>query len=349
MQTDFGQFLKQKRQDKNLTQKQLASKLFVSESLVSKWERGGVYPDITLLPILSETLGVTEHELITASVDKKARQDKLQARKGRVLSKSWELFFYIGYAIALLTCFICNLAINKKLDWFFIVLFSLLLAFSFTNLPKFIKSNALVKLLTCWYVCLSALLLTCAIYTNGNWFFISAVSILLGLVCVFAPIFIARYKVFERIRKYNEFVSVAIDFVLLNILLIIIDSYCLKNGYTTNSWYIKLGLSISLVVYIILNGLMCVKFIKTNKLIKTSIILWAINLLIYGLPNLIKVKNASIQAELNDLNIFKANFSVWNVETIENNVNLIVAICITLVATAFLAFGVAKAKRQKTK
>ena len=121
MEGDFGDFLKQKRQEKDLTQKELAKLLFVTESAVSKWEKNVAHPDITLLPKLSEILGVTEHELITASVDNKSREEKAQARKWRALSLSWSLFFYIAYAVALIPCFICDLAINKTLSWFWIV------------------------------------------------------------------------------------------------------------------------------------------------------------------------------------------------------------------------------------
>ena len=85
MEHSFGSFLKQKRQEKNMTQKELSSLLFVSESAVSKWEKNVSHPDITLLPKLSEILGVTEHELITASVDNKVREEKKQAKKWRIL------------------------------------------------------------------------------------------------------------------------------------------------------------------------------------------------------------------------------------------------------------------------
>ena len=74
MEITFGAFLKEKRQEKNLTQKELAEKLFVSDSAVSKWEKNVARPDITLLPKLSEILGVSEHELITASIDTHARE-----------------------------------------------------------------------------------------------------------------------------------------------------------------------------------------------------------------------------------------------------------------------------------
>ena len=77
----FGEFFKQKRQEKGLTQKRLAQLLYVSESTVSKWEKDVAYPSIHLLPKLSEILGVTEHELITASDDTRLREEKSQAKK----------------------------------------------------------------------------------------------------------------------------------------------------------------------------------------------------------------------------------------------------------------------------
>ena len=46
MQNSFGTFLKQKRIEKNLTQKELAKLLIVSESAVSKWEKDVAHPDI---------------------------------------------------------------------------------------------------------------------------------------------------------------------------------------------------------------------------------------------------------------------------------------------------------------
>lgn len=36
----FGEFITELRKEKNLTQKELADQLFVSDKTVSKWERG---------------------------------------------------------------------------------------------------------------------------------------------------------------------------------------------------------------------------------------------------------------------------------------------------------------------
>ena len=48
-----------------MTQKELAEKLFLSESAISKWEKGKSYPDITMIPDICSVLDISEHELIS--------------------------------------------------------------------------------------------------------------------------------------------------------------------------------------------------------------------------------------------------------------------------------------------
>lgn len=61
----FGQFLVQLRKEKDLTQKQLAEMLYISDKAVSKWERGLSLPDISLVIPLAKILGVTATELLS--------------------------------------------------------------------------------------------------------------------------------------------------------------------------------------------------------------------------------------------------------------------------------------------
>ena len=343
----FGSYLKQKRQEKNLTQKELAKQLFVSESAISKWEKDVAHPDITLISKLAMILEVTEHELITASTDVKSREEKSEARKWRIFSKSWTMFFYIAYFITLIPCFICNLAVNKTLSWFWIVLFSLVLSFTFTNLPKLIKKHKLIILPASTYAALIILLGVCSIYTNGNWFAIPAVAILFGLVVIFTPIYISKYKIFEKIKKYKDFISIAIDFVMLNLLLITIDLFCVINKYSSTHWYFSLGFPIALSCFLILNLLMSVRFLKTNKLIKTSLILYFFNLIYLIIP-FIKTSSKSLTQELNDINIFNADFSKWIIDsTIEPNIHLIIFLCLFVTATLLFIFGLAKHFKRK--
>lgn len=347
MKNTFGEFLKQRRLEKNLTQKELANLLIISESAVSKWEKDVAHPDITLLPKLSEILGVSEHELITASIDRQAREEKQQAKKWRIFSSFWDLFFYISYGIALTTCFICNLAVNKTLSWFWIVLAALLLAFTFTNLPKLIKKHKLLLLPLSMFISLCTLLAVCCIYTNGNWFWIASLSILLGLTTIFVPIYISKYKKLSKIKKYNDFLSIGVDFLLLNILLIVIDVFSIANNYATNHWYLSIALPITAIIYTTLNILLCVRFLKTNKLLKTSIILLFIDLISYITPLFIKVENFT-QNEINSLNVFKADFLNWQSEiAIERNIHCIIFITLLIISLTFLTFGIFKHIKNK--
>lgn len=59
-----GNVIRTVRKNMNLTQKELASKIYVSDKAISKWERGLCFPDITVLIPLSETLNVDLYEIL---------------------------------------------------------------------------------------------------------------------------------------------------------------------------------------------------------------------------------------------------------------------------------------------
>ena len=60
---EFGARLKQLRQNKHMTQQELADLLGVSNKSVSRWESGG-YPDVATLAPLAKALGVSTDELL---------------------------------------------------------------------------------------------------------------------------------------------------------------------------------------------------------------------------------------------------------------------------------------------
>ena len=60
----FGCFVAEKRKEQNMTQKDLAAKLQVTDKAVSKWERGLGFPDINSLEPLADALGVSIIELM---------------------------------------------------------------------------------------------------------------------------------------------------------------------------------------------------------------------------------------------------------------------------------------------
>lgn len=64
-----GALLLKLRKEKNLTQKQLASLMNISDKTVSKWERGLGCPDVSLLREVSNILGVNIEKLLCGELE----------------------------------------------------------------------------------------------------------------------------------------------------------------------------------------------------------------------------------------------------------------------------------------
>ncbi len=84
-----GGLIAEARKEKNMTQRQLAEALHVSDRAVSKWERGAGFPDISLLEPLADTLGLSVTELLrgekqeTPTADEEVRLALKTARQYR--------------------------------------------------------------------------------------------------------------------------------------------------------------------------------------------------------------------------------------------------------------------------
>ncbi len=63
-----GQLIQRLRKEKNMTQRNLALLMNVSEQAISKWERGVGCPDISLLSRLSEVLGVNIEKILSGEL-----------------------------------------------------------------------------------------------------------------------------------------------------------------------------------------------------------------------------------------------------------------------------------------
>ncbi len=93
----INQIIKEKRKEQGLTQEQVAEYLGVSAPAVSKWEKGGTYPDITLLPPLARLLKVDLNTLLSF-------QDDLSEQEiGQFTNSLVELIKEEGYAAGFAT------------------------------------------------------------------------------------------------------------------------------------------------------------------------------------------------------------------------------------------------------
>lgn len=60
-----GRFISQMRREKNLTQRQLAESLGITDKTVSKWETGRGLPEVSLMMPLCELLDISVNELLS--------------------------------------------------------------------------------------------------------------------------------------------------------------------------------------------------------------------------------------------------------------------------------------------
>lgn len=116
-----GEFIKQKRKEKYLTQKELADKLSITDRAISKWERGICCPDISLLKDLSSILDISINELLSGKdIDKLESKEtdnvliesvnqyvSLEKKKNKKLLvfTIFLLLFYIGLVFAMYLTF----------------------------------------------------------------------------------------------------------------------------------------------------------------------------------------------------------------------------------------------------
>ena len=129
----IGKFIADCRKKKNMTQEQLAAKLYITDRAVSKWERGLSLPDVDKMLDLCNILDINVNELLTGEVIdmknyekmneqlllKMAKEDEQKNRK--LMLDMWILtitscLFYIGIVLLasltledgpVLSCVIC--------------------------------------------------------------------------------------------------------------------------------------------------------------------------------------------------------------------------------------------------
>lgn len=101
----IGKFIAIERKNLNLTQGKLASKLYVSEKTISKWENGNGVPDTNSLPKLCEIFNVSLNELLNGSrinaeeYKDKAEKELLNLQKQKEDADKFLIKLEIGFGL----------------------------------------------------------------------------------------------------------------------------------------------------------------------------------------------------------------------------------------------------------
>ena len=323
---EFGLFIQQKRKEKGYSQKELSEILYISESAVSKWERGVSYPDITMISDIAKALDISEGELINASYDTEYRKLRKEAKIYNKISTTWFYIPTISYIVALVVCFICNLAVNHKLSWFFVVFASLLCAFCFVpTVTRFFKKQKLTMFFASSFLSIVILFITCGIYTKSiYWVGIASVSVLLGYIVFFLPIVLYKYNFPKIVKQYKWLIAFFSDTVLCILLLLVINI----------TYPMSLGAAILTTLYSFL-PFICLGLIvstKISKLLKAGILVILFGVIYYGLDFVIS-KLWKYQTS------YTVDFTNWK-EAVNGNVYLISLISCLIVGITFIAIYV---------
>ena len=107
----FGRFVAQLRKEQNLTQKELAERLHVTDKAVSKWETGKGFPDLKLLEPLAQVLNVSLVELLqgertpspTAGQAAVQAMEQSQKNTARRYLRLFQVVLWIGAALCLVS------------------------------------------------------------------------------------------------------------------------------------------------------------------------------------------------------------------------------------------------------
>lgn len=243
----FGSYICQRRKELGYTQKEFAQKLFVTDSAVSKWERGLAYPDITLLQSICQILEISEKELLSSSEDVEGRRSEQLARKYMRLVKNYRMIQYILYGLAAIGCLIGNLLSQHTLSWFWIVVTAEAVGASLTLLPALSPEGQKgLYSLGAFTGSLILLLLACCVYSGGKWFFVAAAAVLFGMGLVFLPWTLRKIPLPECLSRQRAALYIGIETLLA---LLLLGAGCLHSG---GEWFLVAAVSVLFGVGLVL-------------------------------------------------------------------------------------------------
>lgn len=142
----IAKFLKEERENSNLTQEEAAKRIGVSKSIISKWETGKSYPSLENLSKISETYGVSINEILAGTRlgmnEKKIVSDEnllKEMQKTKVNRIAVQIIFVISLCtIMILLEIVCYMAgvnnIYYTMIFIIMLLFGLLVEFCIKNL-----------------------------------------------------------------------------------------------------------------------------------------------------------------------------------------------------------------------
>lgn len=281
-------------------------------------------------------------------VDKKLTEEKnsvLMAHEKKERRKTYTVGMITAgiLMIPIIVCLICNLAVGHSLDWFFLVLASLLVFASLTVLPLLVLENRWFWTILGFSASLLVLLFVCCVYVGGDWFFVASTACILGISVLFAPYIIKKLPLPEKAGRHGGLIAMLWDTLWLY-LLIVVCGFLVDGG----SFYWRM--SLSAVSYGLLFPwviFMIVRYLKCNCLLKTGIAV-AIEGTLFAFCNdlLHMVSGETVAYSIFNADLRKG-FEHGNWEVLNANIYLTILIVSVAVGIVLCILGILSANGKK--
>lgn len=258
------------------------------------------------------------------------RQAKFFKRKSAVVGAVIAGIFMIP----ILVCLIVNLASGAALNWFFIVLASLITAASLIVVPLILPENKLLWTFGTFTASLLLLFGVICIYTRGSWFFVVSSSVLFGFSVCFLPFAAYAKPIKSLLGRQKGLTVMTVDTLLFVLMMLSIGLY------TKSPEFWRIGAAVSLPILALVWVLfLLIRYPKFNGFIKAGICTVIIGVFSFFADNLI---NRWLGFVL-PLPVFRP--FVWKINTIDGNVKWLFLLSCTFVGIILIVSGIIKRRK----
>lgn len=235
------------------------------------------------------------------------------------------------FMIPVLVCLIVNLAVGAALDWFFIVLTSLIVAASLIVVPLIVPENRLLWMLGTFTASLLLLFGVICIYTHGNWFFLVSSSVLFGFSICFLPFAVYTRPLRMLIGNQKGLTVMISSTVFFGLMM-----FCI-GLYTKSPDFARIAPVISLPVLTLIWILfLFIRYVKIEALVKAGICTLVVGICCFIGDSLINTWLGNIKP----FPVFRP--FIWSISTIDGNVKWLILISSSIAGIILIVSGIIK-------
>ncbi len=235
------------------------------------------------------------------------------------------------FMIPVLVCLIVNLACGAALDWFFIVLASLVTAASLIVVPLMMPENKLPWTMGTFTASLLLLLGVICIYTQGTWFFVVASSVLFGFSLSLLPVAVCTRPLVTVLGRHKGLTVMTAATVFFGLMMLSIGLY-VKSGE-----YAGIALAISLPILLFIWVLfLIIRYAKIRGLLKAGICTVLVGIFSFFADHFVN-RCMGIRKPLPVFRPF-----TWSLDTINDNVYWLLLLGCFIVGVPLIFIGIAK-------